>query len=108
MSSTSNRRPTVDGVLTALANERRRAIVAFLDDQPVAVDVERVAAFLEERTDADAGSLVVSLHHVHLPALEDARLVRFDPETGRIERRDDVPHDGRVNSMLDECSVSRE
>lgn len=103
MSTTTNRRPTVDGVLKTLADERRRAILEFLYDRSKPVDVEDVAAYLDGRTDADDESLVEKLHHVHLPALEEVGLLRYDPAAGRIRPRDSVTDAGRLNTLLREA-----
>lgn len=85
--------PADDGISTdelfeLLANERRRIVVAYLlgRDGPVAVEevVDHVVAEIESsvgRAERDPRvSVGVSLHHVHLPKLDDAGAIEYDPQ----------------------------
>ena len=75
-----------------LASTRRRAILSYLQrqpDQPVEFD-ELVEACLNDDARMEgkrAGRLQVEadLHHVQLPALDDAGVVRYDPDEGTVE-----------------------
>ena len=82
---------SVDGLFRMLADERRRRVLRYL--------LERPRTTLEELSDvvlgwqASAGgvvgpdvreNVVVSLHHSHLPLLEEAGLVEYDRETGAV------------------------
>lgn len=75
-----------------LANERRQTIIAALGDVygisettlgELASDVER---WERVRTDSDVpkADVLGSLHHVHLPLLDELGVVEYDPESKRI------------------------
>ncbi|PCR90148.1 hypothetical protein CP557_06090 [Natrinema ejinorense] len=83
----------LDTMFRVLANERRRAILAVLDDQfhPVATEtLARDVAVREAGTAERAvprervDEVLASLVHVHLPVLHDATLVGYDAESGRV------------------------
>ncbi|SEQ24854.1 DUF7344 domain-containing protein [Natrinema salaciae] len=87
----------LDAVFEALADERRRAILAVLSEQSHPISTETLArdvaareadtterAVSQERVDR----VVVSLGHVHLPLLCDADLVGYD------DARDHVSYEG--------------
>lgn len=76
----------VDDVLDFLADARRRAVVSALqaagDDW---IDFDRlVAAVADETPDANAETLRIDLHHVHLPMLEDRGIIDYDSRAGTI------------------------
>ena len=83
-------------VLRLLAPERRRAVMRALMDEPNAthrVD-DIVAAINETYEDAMDGSsdrtyLRASLHHTHLPKLDDAEVVDYDAGDGTVQYRGD-------------------
>ena len=74
-----------------LASARRRAILSYLrrhPDRPVEFDALVEACLGDARTEGKrAGRLQVEadLHHVQLPALDDAGVVRYDPDEGTVE-----------------------
>jgi len=77
-------RSSFDQVLDALSDARRRIILQHLADadRPVALADVATAVAGRERTDGDgtddrttAKQVAVMLHHVHLPKLEEVRLV---------------------------------
>ncbi|MBZ6496724.1 DUF7344 domain-containing protein [Natrinema longum] len=83
----------LDTMFGALANERRRTILAVLDDQfhPIATEtLARDVAVREAETTQRAvprervDEVLASLVHVHLPVLHDATLVGYDAESGRV------------------------
>ena len=90
MSSTTPRRTSVtwssfDQVLDALSDARRRTILQHLADADRLVSRADLATAVaaREHTDADnpvnlttAKQVEVMLHHVHLPKLEEAQLVK--------------------------------
>lgn len=83
----------VDALFASLADERRRAVLAALENQPRAISIETLA---REVAACEAGvvkrdvpreevdDVVPSLVHVHLPALCEAGLVDHDRETGTV------------------------
>lgn len=57
-----------------------------LDGRAAPVPLDELTAAVEDRT-ADAGDrtrIAISLHHTHLPMLDDAGLVDYDADTNRI------------------------
>lgn len=103
MPTTSDRRSTADTVLRALADERRRAVLGVLEEREDPVDVERVASALGDRVDGDVETTVEQLHHTHLPKLEAAGLVRYDPVAGRVSARESLTDAGGLNALLTEA-----
>ncbi|MFC4541420.1 ArsR family transcriptional regulator [Halosolutus amylolyticus] len=69
-----------DAVLRLLAESRRRAIVAVLDGyDDNEMRVENLAATLSTVTDRrETATWKTELHHVHLPSLEDGKIVDYD------------------------------
>lgn len=82
-------------ILSALAHEHRRAIVAALLNAPgttLEYDalVDSVAARIEaddaDRSSAEARQrLRIGLHHLHLPKLQAAGIVDFEAEPGSVQ-----------------------
>lgn len=75
-----------DDILECLADERRRTALATLHDYggrtfrwTLARDVAAQGA---DRDDVE--TVLVALHHVHLPKLADAGLVEYDQEAGTV------------------------
>lgn len=75
-----------------LASGRRRTLLAVLADGSGPVGVEDLAPVVAEREDDAAGtrgdgeqSVRIALHHVHLPMLDDAGLVDYDPESHQVD-----------------------
>jgi len=76
-----------------LANERRRIALDVLELGGEAVDIEELArevATLETAGDVDQSiidDVALSLHHVHLPMMNDLGVVDYDATLGRVEPR---------------------
>lgn len=77
-----------------LADDRRRAVLAVLDAHGSAVPFEELAAAVEahERgghvaADEASDRVRIALHHVHLPMLDEAGVLSYEPRTKRVEVR---------------------
>lgn len=92
LSGSESALPSVSERCELLASARRRAVLRYLAGRPgdlvsVADLADRLAS--GEPT-ASRREVATSLHHVHLPKLADAGVIRYDPERWRVEY---VPHD---------------
>lgn len=81
----------LDEVLSHLANERRRVLLAILRDERAPTSRTALAGELlrRETDEIDPDSelvedAAVTLHHVHLPKMTTDDLIEYDSETGRI------------------------
>lgn len=108
----------LDALVALLGNTRRRFVLRYLQlrDAPVPIEelTEAVARWecddLDEITSHLIECIRASLHHVHLPKLDDAGLVRYDPaaewawipENADFNRLDSfLPRDLRVPAEID-------
>lgn len=87
--------PGPDALFGALSAGERRHLLYALLEEPTRT-FEEVADLLAGR-EAGAGGpvgpagrrrIASRLHHVHLPLLEDAGLLTYDPESGTVRLRD--------------------
>lgn len=86
---------SLDKLLSAVANEHRRAIINSLysaSDKTLEYDalVDRVAETLrnegaEQLSDEHHRRVRIALHHTHLPKLEEVRIVDYQSETGLVQ-----------------------
>lgn len=97
-------RPEVDdeppqSVCEALADERRQVALEILREREslLAEDLAALVAAAEGECSVEAvpdeavESCLASLHHAHLPTLEGAGFVAWDPEGGRVSAVADLP-----------------
>jgi hypothetical protein len=75
-----------------LADRRRRVLLAELEGhtEPVSVDALTSAIVARERGDGGQSAsekVRISLHHIHLPLLNDHGIVDYDTEDKVVERR---------------------
>ena len=83
-----------DAVLSALGHEYRRTIFRSLstaDDGTMQVtalinEVARRAQRAESSGTKSRQRVGTAVRHIHLPKLDSLGLVRYDPETGQVER----------------------
>ena len=74
-----------------LAAERRRVTLEILAGRTAPVDLEEVATEVAAREDGvDASEeatkrVTLSLHHTHLPKMADLGVLKYDPDSHRIE-----------------------
>jgi len=80
----------LDTALSNLAIEQRRALLTILRDAQASITQSDLARELLRSDETDfepdrnlVDDVLVSLHHVHLPALADAGFIEFDRETER-------------------------
>lgn len=80
-------------VVDALSDQQRRDIVSFLASEEGAVSLVDLAGHLTTRDGVTGGptrsspppnELLVRLHHVQLPTLDEAGLVEYAPEKRRV------------------------
>lgn len=75
-----------------LSSERRRRILALLSDRtrPISCDelaarLARSAAGTSDPDPDDVRDCRISLHHSHLPAMDDFGVIDYDPATNTVE-----------------------
>lgn len=100
----------LDAVYHLLQNERRRGVISYLDDHEAPVTrsevAEQVAAW-ENGTDVDGidsqerKRVYIALHQIHLPKLDDAGVLEYDPDRGTITPR---PLLEQVNEIIETTS----
>lgn len=90
---------SIDALLSLLADWRRRAILRRLStgEDETTLDALVAALSADGPDGPDGAALRTELHHHHLPRLEDAGVVEYDPSTGTVSYRPDE----RVESLLD-------
>ena len=81
-----------DEVFRALADEQRRLVVRYLLDETDGVASEQdVADYVSAHGTEGAGEALVELRHSTLPMLDEAGLIRYDADRGRVrDRSDDI------------------
>lgn len=89
--------PSLDSLFSALAEPRRRQVLAVTGERngPTAVDelARSIARIEHERGPGEppassVASVAATLHHVHLPALADADLLAYDDGARTATRTD--------------------
>lgn len=94
-----------DAVIDCLADDRRRAVLDVVDGADGEVGRRDVACELLERQSPDTPSysdlreVLRSLHHVHLPKLDEAGFVTYDVESATVAATDD-PRYALVRDLL--------
>ena len=110
MEETNEPLPMTDiDTLAVLADEQRRRVLACIQELDESVSEAALAATVgaDDEITADAGwnhspaaagpsEFRVELHHVHLPALDDAGLVDWDRSAGTVRSAPDLPVDEGV------------
>ncbi len=82
----------LDELFRVLADGQRRRLLAYLDrtEDDVAAFSELVEHAADESvavSNEDRERVAVNLHHNHLPKLEDANLVEYDPRSETVRYR---------------------
>ncbi len=91
--SSAGTEPSVDDLFAVLGDARRRTVLKVLAGNQTGTDVESLATRVAAR-ESDAAEATpsestvrdvhVTLHHVHLPKLDDAGLVDHDRGAGTV------------------------
>ena len=93
-------------IFNLLANDRRRYVLHYLSQTVGAVSLgdlaEQIALWEENPTYDHYERVVTGLHHIHLPKLADAGVVRYEVEQEAVELRkaanELTPHLKRVTA----------
>lgn len=101
-------RTALDAVYRSVADRRRQFVIAYLRDTPDGTaSLDEVADYVVEQEPGaqspDRGSVLVDLHHTHLPLLDDTGVVDFDRREGTIRYRPDPT----IEAMFDNPSFPR-
>ncbi|WP_435094742.1 DUF7344 domain-containing protein [Halorubrum sp. N11] len=107
--SVGEQRRDSDGVLSALADERRRTILRSLDrDDGDASDLDTLVDDIHDEIrdenappDTERQEIRIRLHHVDLPKLEAAGLIEYDTDAKRVRGVEDA-FARRLRSVVDE------
>lgn len=67
------------------AAERRRLALDVLSERTVPVEIDELAAEIAARGEGSPTDVVIDLHHSHLPKLDEADVVDYDPESHVVE-----------------------
>mgnify|MGYP006279726925 CR=1 FL=1 len=75
--------PPIDDVFDLLSNDCRRRVCLFLRQSAVEVATlsDLVEALASEASEEERDRLAINLHHRHLPKLDDAGIVEYDPRS---------------------------
>ncbi|SDJ33057.1 DUF7344 domain-containing protein [Natronorubrum texcoconense] len=91
-SSNSTASLSTNAVFDILLEEQRRDALSYLSQKVGAVSVDELVEGIAHRngdlTPERLEAISTRFHHAHLPKLIDSAVVRYDPATGTIERRD--------------------
>lgn len=91
----------LDGVLSVLADERHRQILAVVYESSDGMDVSTLADRVADRlaaeqsgpvSDGTGDRLHVSLHHRHLPKIAAAGLIKYDTQNRTVEATDAIKY----------------
>jgi hypothetical protein len=93
-SSGRERSISPDTILSAVANEHRRAMVKTLDNaSEETLEYNALVDCVADRvrnedprreSDEHQQRIRIELHHTHLPKLEEARIIDYEAETGHV------------------------
>lgn len=97
--------PDWDAVVRNLASKRRRVILAELKEHDGAISRADLAKQVRTRERDDEtddlkemDDILTALHHIHLPSLEQAGLVAYDHDSGRVSY---TGHEALADEWLD-------
>ena len=76
---------SVEERYTLLADPHRQRVIECLDRSSDELGIETLADRIADRTD-DRDRILLSLHHNHLPRLDDHGIIEYDHETKTVSR----------------------
>lgn len=80
--------PSQDTVFSLLGSEHRREVCRYLSSAPENVHkLSELAEAIAPQLDEDAKRFAVGLHHQHLPKLDRAGLLDYDPRSRTVRYR---------------------
>lgn len=94
---TTDDEPSVDELFDVLTEARRRSVLSILEGRRTSMEVEELAHAVAVRendvasatvSEATAHEVHVTLHHVHLPKLDEATLVNYDRDDRTVAPTD--------------------
>lgn len=84
-------------LVRVVADERRREILQYLQSTDrAAISLQELAAKLEpavggsDQAESPPRRVAIELHHNHLPRLDEAGLIDYDPHGGTVSTRTDA------------------
>lgn len=89
--------PSVDDLFDVLTKARRRTVLTILADRQSSMGIKELATAVAAREKETAPATLsestvhevhVTLHHVHLPKLDDVALVDYDRDERTVETTD--------------------
>lgn len=94
--TSADRRSAVDRTLDAISNRRRRNVLYLLEEggsmavESLADDLLRIEpdSTPEGYHDDDSNPMITTLHHNHLPRLDELGFIDYDQRSGDIRLRD--------------------
>lgn len=104
-------------IFEILSNERRRFILSYLERQDGVATLEELSNALgareydvppEELNNTQYRRLYVSIYQTHIPRLEDAGVLEYDSDSGRVTLTDCAPQAIRYLSVSTEQTISWE
>lgn len=96
-----------DAVVDALSHRHRRTVLrAVVQNERGATSVATLTDAVADVASSDTLSdgehrqrILIALHHRHLPKMDDAGLVRYDTEAGRVQPTLDESEQGLLESI---------
>ncbi|WP_264781891.1 hypothetical protein [Haladaptatus sp. T7] len=100
--STSRSDVPLNVLFRILSDRVRRRLLLLLSSVDGWISIDELAdELLAERDATSRESLLVALHHTHLPQMADAGLLAYDSETDAVRYRSDA----RLERLLDEITA---
>ncbi|WP_458205273.1 DUF7344 domain-containing protein [Haladaptatus sp. NG-SE-30] len=80
---------SLTATLDVLENSLRRSALRCLAEHEYTISLSELAAFSADDdsvSERDLELIAISLHHTHLPQLEDCGFIHYDPRSNTVER----------------------
>ena len=109
--SNSEQRIATETALELLTNQQRQQILRRVADTPDGTTVDQLTQHLRgsDSLQSDGNGPVqhrgIELHHIHLPKLQEASVIEYDPDQGTVRRGQEFLD---VHSLLETIDDHRE